>query len=127
MKIAAAKALAALAREDVPDEVRRLFRPAPAVRARVHRADALRSAPHLGGALGGGEGGDDSGVARRPQVDLDAYRNSSRAASIPPPRRCSASSRKCARGPSACLREGEEESVIRAALAFRANGYGTRS
>ena len=47
MKIAAAEALAALAREDVPDEGGpRLQRPAVAIQPRLHHPDALRSAPH---------------------------------------------------------------------------------
>ena len=46
MKIAAAEAIAALAREDVPDEVAAaLYRHAPAVRPRLHHPDAVRSAP----------------------------------------------------------------------------------
>ena len=59
MKIAAAEALAQLAREDVPDEVhaasagRRLR-----IRAGIHHSQCLRSAPDLPHAAGGGEGGD---------------------------------------------------------------------
>ena len=59
MKIAAAEALAKLAREDVPDEVhtasagRRLT-----LRAGIHHPQRVRSAADLLGAAGGGAGGD---------------------------------------------------------------------
>ena len=68
MKIAAAEALARLAREDVPDEVAAAYSgAAPALRARLHHPGAVRSAPDLGGALGGRQGGD--GFRRGAQAD----------------------------------------------------------
>ena len=48
MKIAAAQALAGLAREDVPDEVAAAYHGSrPQLRARLSHPRALRSAPHL--------------------------------------------------------------------------------
>ena len=46
---------------------RRLFRRAAALRARLHHPGAVRSAPDLGGAVGGRQGGD--GFRRRAQAD----------------------------------------------------------
>jgi len=127
MKIAAAKALAELAREDVPDEVdaayagRRLrygpeyIIPVPfdprliiAVPAAVARAAM------------------ESGVARKPIIDEDAYRVElsgrldATAASL---QRIFDEVRSNPR--RVVFAEGEEEHVIRAALAFRNSGYGT--
>ena len=67
MKIAAAHALADLAREDVPDEVAAALRGAAEIRARLHHPGAVRSAADLDGAAGGGQGGD--GHRRRAQAD----------------------------------------------------------
>jgi phosphotransacetylase len=47
MKIAAAEALAELAREDVPDEVAAAYHGARRVRPRIHHPGAVRSAPDL--------------------------------------------------------------------------------
>ena len=54
MKIAAARALAELAREDVPDEVAAAYRRAAEVRPRLHHPGAVRSAADLARAAGGG-------------------------------------------------------------------------
>ena len=68
MKIAAAKALAELARAEVPDQVAAAFhRPASDVRARLHHPGAVRSAPHRRRAAGRRQGGD--GHRRRAQAD----------------------------------------------------------
>ena len=68
MKIAAAYAIAALAREDVPDEVSAAYR---GRRLRygpeLPDPDAVRSAPDHRGAVGGRQGGD--GERRRAQAD----------------------------------------------------------
>ena len=57
MKLAATRALAALAKEDVPDSVLpRLRRGAPGVRPRIHHSEALRSARADLGGLGRGAG-----------------------------------------------------------------------
>ena len=79
MKIAAAEALARLAREDVPDEVAAAYAgAAAALRPGLHHPGAVRPAPHLGGAVGGGAGGD--GFGRRAQADPRHGRLPARAA-----------------------------------------------
>ncbi len=127
MKIAAAKALAALAREDVPDEV-----------AAAYAGQRLQYGPEyivptpfdprliwaVPSAVA--KAAMDSGVARRPQVDLDAYRNSLKGRLDPTAATLQRIFEEVrARPKRVVFAEGEEESVIRAALAFRANGYGT--
>ena len=67
MKIAAAKALAELAREDVPDEVAAAYRRAAGLWPRLHHPGAVRSAADIRDAAGGGEGGD--GLGRRAEAD----------------------------------------------------------
>ena len=102
MKIAAAEALAALAREDVPDEVdaayagRRLrygpeyIIPAPFDPRLIAAVPAAVAKAAM-----------DSGVARKPIVDMEAYRPSCRRGSTRPRSACSASSSACATIPSA--------------------------
>jgi malate dehydrogenase (oxaloacetate-decarboxylating)(NADP+) len=126
MKIAAAHALAELAREDVPDEVAAAYRGArpsygpnyiipvpfdPRLISRVSSAVA--------------EAAMKSGVARRPIKDMDAYRNQLSARLDP--------SATLFQGVTASVRanpkrvvfaEGEEEAVIRAAAAFQNAGLG---
>ncbi len=67
MKIAAAEAIAELARADVPDAVARGLWPALALRSGLHHPGAVRSAPHLRDPVCGGESGD--GFGRRAQAD----------------------------------------------------------
>ncbi len=68
MKIAAAQALAELAREDVPDEVAAAYRRhAAELRARLHHPGAVRSAPDPHDPAGGRQGRD--GYRRRAQAD----------------------------------------------------------
>ena len=67
MKIAAARALADLAREDVPDEVAAALRGAAEIRTRLHHPGAVRSAADFHGAAGGRQGG--HGYRRRAQAD----------------------------------------------------------
>ena len=75
MKIAAAEALAELAREDVPDEVdRRLFRPPPALWAGIPHPGAVRPAPDLAVPSAVAQAAMDTGVARRPIADMARYR-----------------------------------------------------
>ena len=80
MKIAAAEALAELAREQVPEEV------AAAYGGRSHSfgpdyiiPGAVRSAADGDRRLRGRQGGDGSGVAHKPIADMDAYRQQLRA------------------------------------------------
>ncbi|MBS0470151.1 MAG: NADP-dependent malic enzyme [Proteobacteria bacterium] len=126
MKIAAAQALAELAREDVPDEVAAAYRGArpeygpeyiipvpfdPRLISRVSRAVA--------------EAAMKSGVARREIADLDAYSFQLSARLDPSAalfQRITASVR--ANPKRVVFAEGEEESVIRAAAAFQNSGLG---
>ena len=127
MKIAAAQAIAALAREEVPDEVTAAYRgPAPALRPGISDPDAVRPAPDRRRA--GGRRQSRDGERRRP------------AARSP---RSSATGRRCASrlDPTASrmqliidrvqaqpkrvvFAEGEEEKSISAALAWRNGGLG---
>ena len=127
MKIAAAEAIADLAREDVPDEVDAAYSgphlrygpdyiiPAPfdprlivAVPAAVARAAM------------------DSGVARRPIIDMDAYRAELSGRLDPALASIQVILEQVRSNPMRVVfAEGEEEKSIRAALAFRTAGYGT--
>jgi malate dehydrogenase (oxaloacetate-decarboxylating)(NADP+) len=126
MKIAAAEALAELAREDVPDEVAAAYRGArpeygpdyiipvpfdPRLISRVSRAVA--------------EAAIKTGVARREIPDLDAYSFQLSARLDPSAalfQRITSSVR--ANPKRVVFAEGEEESVIRAAAAFQNSGLG---
>jgi malate dehydrogenase (oxaloacetate-decarboxylating)(NADP+) len=126
MKIAAAKALAQLAREDVPDEVANAYRGA---RPRFGR-DYLIPAPFdprlisvvpPAVAMAAME----SGVARRPIVDLKLYRAELSARRDPVAAVMQTIFERVRRSPKRVVfAEGEEEQVIRAALAFVNQGLG---
>ena len=126
MKIAAAKALAQLAREDVPDEVANAYRGA---RPRFGR-DYLIPAPFdprlisvvpPAVAMAAME----SGVARRPIVDLKLYRSELSARRDPVAAVMQTIYERVRRSPKRVVfAEGEEEQVIRAALAFVNQGLG---
>jgi len=126
MKIAAAEALAQLAREDVPDEVhsasagRRLtFGPEyiipnafdPRLIARVPPAVAKAAM--------------DSGVALRPLEDLRRYARSLSGRLDPTADALDATMEMLRENPRRVVfAEGEEEKIVRAAVAFRSAGYG---
>ncbi len=126
MKIAAAEALAKLAREDVPDEVhsastgRRLaFGPEyiipnafdPRLIARVPPAVAKAAM--------------DSGVARKPLEDLRRYTRSLSGRLDPTADALDATMEMVRENPRRVVfAEGEEQKVVRAAVAFRNAGYG---
>ncbi len=127
MKIAAAHALAKLAREDVPDEVAAAYSgqrlqygpdyivPTPfdprliwAVPSAVARAAM------------------ESGVARKPIANMDAYKASLRGRLDPTAASLQRALDEVRANPKRVVyAEGEEEKVIRAARSFRDNGYGT--
>jgi malate dehydrogenase (oxaloacetate-decarboxylating)(NADP+) len=126
MKIAAANALAELAREDVPDEVAAAYRGArpeygpdyiipvpfdPRLISRVSRAVA--------------EAAMASGVARKQIKDLDAY-SFQLSARLDPSAALFQRITSSVRGnpKRVVFAEGEEESVIRAAAAFQNSGLG---
>jgi malate dehydrogenase (oxaloacetate-decarboxylating)(NADP+) len=126
MKIAAAYAIAALAREDVPDEV-----------SAAYRGQRLRYGPHYliptpfdprlitavppavaQAAIG-------SGVARQPIVDQEQYCDALRARLDPTASRMQMIIDRVRAHPKRMVfAEGEEATTIRAALAWRGNGLG---
>ena len=126
MKIAAAHALAALAREDVPDEVAAAYgaRPkyGPEYIIPVPFDPRLISfvPPAVAAAAM------DSGVARRPIVDMDAYRAQLRSRRDPVAGILQRVYERLRRRPQRVVfAEGEEEQVIRAAASFVHEGLGT--
>jgi malate dehydrogenase (oxaloacetate-decarboxylating)(NADP+) len=127
MKIAAAKALAELAREDVPDEVAAAYQGArprfgPQYIIPVPFDPRLISTIPAAVAKAAME----SGVARRPIVDMDAYRMQLASRRDPIAGTLARIFEKVRRQPKRVVfAEGEEEQVIRAAQSFVANGLGT--
>jgi malate dehydrogenase (oxaloacetate-decarboxylating)(NADP+) len=127
MKIAAARALAALAREDVPDEVAAAYGARP-----KYGPDYIIPVPfdprlisYVPPAVA--KAAADTGVARKPIADMDAYRASLRSrldpvASVLQRVVFERLRRRPQRGVFA---EGEEEQVIRAAASFVRQGLGT--
>jgi len=127
MKIAAAQALAMLAREDVPEEV-----------AGAGAGSALRFGPdyiipnafdprlisRVPPAVA--KAAMDSGVARRPLKDLHRYARELASRLDPTAAALEAITERVRANPRRVVfAEGEEEKVIRAAIAFRNAGYGT--
>src|SRR3546814_89883 len=127
MKIAAAEAIALLAREDVPDEVAAAYKgerpkygpgyiiPSPFdPRLIVEIPLAVAKAAVA------------SGVARKPITDWNAYAHELRARLNPTAGSLQIFFDQVVANPKRVVfAEGEEETVIRAALEFRAAGYGT--
>ncbi len=127
MKIAAAHALAELAREDVPDEVAAAYAgerpsygpgyiiPAPFDPRLITRVPSAVAQAAM-----------DSGVARRPIMDMEAYRAKLSGRLNPTANFLQNIYTSVKSKPKRVVfAEGEEEKVIRAALAFRSAGYGT--
>jgi malate dehydrogenase (oxaloacetate-decarboxylating)(NADP+) len=126
MKIAAAQALAALAREDVPDEVAAAYGarpkygpdyiiPVPFDPRLIHAVPPAVAKAAM-----------DTGVARRPIVDMDAYRQQLRTRRDPVAGVLARVHERLRRQPKRVVfAEGEEEAVIRAALSFVHQGLGT--
>ena len=125
MKIAAAEALAALAREDVPDEVSTAYGDRP-----TYGADYIIPAPfdprliaRVSAAVA--EAAVKTGVARRELKDVSSYQDALTARLDPSAlllQRVTASVR--ANPKRVAFAEGEEECVIRAAAAFQNAGLG---
>jgi malate dehydrogenase (oxaloacetate-decarboxylating)(NADP+) len=127
MKIACARALAQLAREDVPDEV-----------AAAYHGSHLRFGPdyiipspfdprliwYVPPFVA--QAAMDTGVARRPIVDMDAYREALARRLDPSAGFLQKISGAVQSGPKKKIvfAEGEEPSVIRAAYAFQSQGLG---
>jgi len=126
MKIAAAEALAALAREDVPDEVAMAYLGARPVYGREYIIPVPfdpRLISRVSSAVA--EAAIRTGVARRELKDVDSYRDQLSARLDPSAglfQRITASVR--ANPKRVAFAEGEEESVIRAAVAFQNSGLG---
>jgi malate dehydrogenase (oxaloacetate-decarboxylating)(NADP+) len=127
MKIAAARALAELARQDVPDEVDaaysgRRLRFGPEYIIPVPFDPRLIS--HVPPAVA--RAAMDSGVARRPIIDMETYVASLKGRLDPSAGSLHMIFDRVQHNPKRVVfAEGEEEKVIRAAIAFRAAGYGT--
>src|SRR5580698_8123734 len=127
MKIAAAEALARLAREDVPDEVAAAY---SGQRLR-YGPDYIIPAPFdprliwaVPSAVA--QAAMDSGVARKPILDMSAYKRSLRARLDPTAAGLELIFERVRREPKRVVfAEGEEEMTIRAALIYADSGYGT--
>ncbi|MEC9177387.1 MAG: phosphate acyltransferase, partial [Pseudomonadota bacterium] len=126
MKIAAAQAIAELAREDVPDEV-----------VAAYSGEALQYGesyiipapfdPRLIVAVSAAvaQAAIDSGVARKPITNMDNYRHELRARLDPTAPTLQVIFERIRETPKRIVfAEGEEDRVIRAAVAFRNGGYG---
>ncbi|WP_029937249.1 NADP-dependent malic enzyme [Sphingomonas sp. UNC305MFCol5.2] len=126
MKIAAARALAELARQQVPEEVAAAYGtqhsfgpdyiiPAPFDPRLMEIVPAAVAQAAM-----------DSGVATKPIVDMAAYRQSLRARLNPTTSVLSLAYEGARGNPKRVIfAEGEEEVVLRAAIAFKEGGYGT--
>ena len=127
MKVAAAEALAALAREDVPDEVDRAYsgrrlRYGPDYVVPVPFDPRLISAVSAAVA----QAAMDSGVARKPIADMAEYRQMLSGRLDPTSHWLQSLFEQVKAHPRRIVfAEGEEERTIRAAVMFRDNGYGT--
>jgi malate dehydrogenase (oxaloacetate-decarboxylating)(NADP+) len=126
MKIAAARALADLAREDVPDEVASAYGARP-----KYGPDYIIPVPFdprliSSVPLAVAKAAMDTGVARKPIVDMDAYRHQLSARRDPIAGTLVQVFNRLRRQPRRVVfAEGEEEQVIRAAASFVHQGLGT--
>ena len=125
MKIACARALADLAREEVPDEVamaygrkltfgRDYIIPTPFDPRLIHRVPPAVA-----------KAGMDTGAARRPIVDMEAYTQGLKARMDPTASILRGITAR-ARGAQATMifAEGDDPRVLRAAVAYQRNGFG---
>jgi malate dehydrogenase (oxaloacetate-decarboxylating)(NADP+) len=127
MKIAAAEALARLAREDVPDEVAAAY----AGQRLRYGPDYIIPAPFdprliwaVPSAVA--QAAMDSGVARKPIPDMAAYKRTLRGRLNPAAASLELIFDKVQSEPKRIVfAEGEEEMTIRAALQYANSGYGT--
>jgi malate dehydrogenase (oxaloacetate-decarboxylating)(NADP+) len=126
MKVAAAYALAELAQQDVPDEVAAAYGgarpsfgpdyiiPAPFDPRLIEWIPAKVAQAAM-----------DSGVARKPILDMEAYRAELRGRLNPTTAvLTTAYDRARAKPKRVVFAEAEEEKVLRAAVTFKTNGYG---
>ncbi len=127
MKVAAAHAIAQLARETVPDEVDAAY---SGRRLRYGREYIIPVPfdPRLIAAIppAVAQAAMDTGVARKPIIDMNAYKKELSARLDPTASSLQVIGEKVRANPRRVIfAEGEEEKTIRAALAFRNAGYGT--
>jgi len=126
MKIAAARALAELAREDVPDDVAAAYGARP-----KYGPDYIIPVPFDPRLISFvppavAKAAMDTGVARKPIVDMDAYREQLRSRRDPIAGTLVQVFSRLRRQPKRVVfAEGEEEQVIRAAASFVHQGLGT--
>jgi malate dehydrogenase (oxaloacetate-decarboxylating)(NADP+) len=126
MKIAAARALAELAREDVPDEVAAAYGARP-----KYGPDYIIPVPFDPRLisyvpLAVAKAAMDTGVARKPIVDMETYRQQLRHRLDPVAGVLARVYERLRRQPKRVVfAEGEEEQVIRAAASFVQQGLGT--
>jgi malate dehydrogenase (oxaloacetate-decarboxylating)(NADP+) len=126
MKIAAAKALAELAREDVPDEVAAAYGTRP-----KYGPDYIIPVPFDPRLISAvppavAKAAMDTGVARKPIMDMDGYRAQLRTRRDPVAGVLARVYQRLRRAPKRVVfAEGEEEQVIRAAASFVHQGLGT--
>ncbi len=126
MKIAAARALAALAQQDVPDEVAAAY----GGEHRAFGAEYIIPAPFdprliewIPAAVA--QAAMDSGVARKPILDMDAYRTELRGRLNPTTAVLTTAYDRARQNPKRVVfAEAEEEKVLRAAITFKTSGYG---
>lgn len=127
MKIAAAEALAELAREPVPEEVAAAY----GGRSQSFGRDYIIPAPFdprlmevVAAAVA--EAAGRTGVAQKPIADMEAYRQQLRGRLNPTVAVMSLAYESARQNPKRVLfAEGEEPNVLRAAVAFKEGGYGT--
>jgi malate dehydrogenase (oxaloacetate-decarboxylating)(NADP+) len=126
MKIAAAYAIAALARQEVPDEVSTAYR----TRDLRYGPNYLIPTPFDPRLLSEvppavARAATDSGVAHKPVVDPTSYRDALRARLSPAASRMQQIIDRVRAHPARLVfAEGEEEKMLRAALSWRNNGLG---
>ncbi|MEN3381364.1 MAG: hypothetical protein V7608_1408 [Hyphomicrobiales bacterium] len=126
MKIAAARALAALAREDVPDEVAAAYGTRP-----KFGPDYIIPVPFDPRLISSippavAQAAMETGVARKPIVDMDRYRQQLRSRRDPVAGVLAGVFERLKRQPKRVVfAEGEEEQVIRAAASFVEQELGT--
>ena len=127
MKLAAAHAIAELAREDVPDEVASAY----GGQALQYGPDYIIPVPFdprlvVAVPAAVAEAAMTSGVARRPIMDMENYSRELRARLDPTANMLHLIIEQVRQNPRrVCFAEGEDPSVIRAAALFRSSGYGT--
>jgi len=127
MKIAAARALAELAREAVPEEVAAAY----GGKAHTFGTNYIIPAPFdprlmevVPAAVA--KAAMDSGIAQRPIEDLDAYRMALRSRLNPTTSVLTLAYEAARANPKRVIfAEGEEDAVLRAAISFQEGGYGT--